>query len=312
MKKVLPFISLLVVLLAGVYVFFLDTPSDNNKQSTIEINTFYPTKPCFRLPKFLTKHGIHKNVMIDLSQQKAKGVSFRFGHKFQKILHAKEWEKYDYFGTYTLDKDGNVYLVPMPFISIHDKTFEYQKHIYKLDTSSGKLSIYMSFDDVKASNLNPYGLTSIVYDCKSDRFYISAIDESTYDKAYGVIYVVDKKTKKILQKIEGFDALSLAILEDDTHHRYLLAGSAKDSALYAYNITSSGLNDKSVKLLELPNATQHIRKIRIKSKNMIKLQAIEFSYSLVASSDSMSRYRYHYSFRYDPKIKKFILEKRSK
>lgn len=315
MKKLLPIISLLVVIVAGIYVVGLDDTKGTkidamkSKTETIKIVSFDKTKSCVKRPKFLDRFKIKSAVMIDLSQRSAKGVSLLFGKGFKKFLHAKEWERYGYFGTYTLDKDGNLYLVPMPFVSIEEHTFEYQKNLYKIDTLSGKLDVFMSFDDVKASNSNPYGLSAIAYDCKSDRFYISAIDESTYDKAKGVIYVVDRKSKKILQKVDGFDALSLSILEDEQHHKYLLAGSARDNALYSYEITNQGLKSKPTKLLEVPTATKHIRKIRIKSKNMLELELIEFSYSLVASSDAQAKYREHYQAIYDTKTKSFKITK---
>ena len=310
MKKLLPIISLLVVIVAGIYVWNLDKEElPQQSKPSINLASFQKTKSCVKPPRFLKRYGVRTAVMIDLSQRNAKGVSLLFGKNFRKYLHSKEWERYDYFGTYTLDRDGNLYLVPMPFVSIEKHTFEYQKNLYKIDTNSGKLDVFMSFDDVNATEANPYGLSAIAYDCKYDRFYISAIDESTYNETKGVIYVVDRKSKKILQKLEGFDALSLSILEDDKKHRYLLAGSAKDDALYSYDIISDGLNTKKVKLLEVPTATQHIRKIRIKSKDMIELETIEFSYSLVASSDEHGKYREHYKALYNPKTKEFHIEK---
>ena len=318
MKKLLPIISLLLVVLAGVYVVNLDSEQKGDSvvekankkiEQNIKLASFDKRKSCAKRPKFLKSFKIKSAVMIDLSQRSAKGVSLLFGKDFRKFLHSPKWERFGYFGTYTLDIDGNIYLVPMPFVSIEKDTFEYQKNLYILDSSSAKLDIFMSFDDVNASNSNPYGLSAIAYDCKSDRFYISAIDSSTYDRANGRIYVVDRKSKKVIDKIDGFDALALTIVEDEKGARYLLAGSARDDALYSYEITQDGLSQDRVKLLNVPTATQHIRKIRVKSKDILELETIEFSYSLIASSDDSGKYREHYLAKYNSLAKSFEVSK---
>ena len=134
--------------------------------------------------------------MIDLSQKRFKGIVLLYGKDFQQVLHPEQWEQYEHFSTYSVDEKGNVYLVPTPFISIRPTTFNLQKNIYKLDTKSGKTSIFMHFEDVLPSANNPYGLNAITYDCDDKTLWVAAIDESNYQSQKGVIYHINLQIQK--------------------------------------------------------------------------------------------------------------------
>jgi len=145
MKKNIPILIALLILFALAYVVIekkrqVVTKTPNH---TFVLNAFTSHRGYEKLPDFLHKLNIIPPVMIDLSQKKYKGIALLFGKQFKNVYHPKQWEQYAYFSTYTLDEKGNVYLVPMPFISIYPTTFNLQKNIYKLDTKTGKVSIFM-------------------------------------------------------------------------------------------------------------------------------------------------------------------------
>jgi hypothetical protein len=256
-----------------------------------EIGSFSKERNCVKPPKFLKKLNITQPVIIDLSQKVLKGIALHYGKNFSKTLHPKIWEQYEHFSTYTLDREGNIYLVPTPFISIYPSTLNLQKNIYKLDTDTGKISIFMHFDDVHPSANNPYGMNAIVYDCDDDTLWVAAIDESNYASQKGVIYQIHLKTKEVLQTVEGFDVLSMAIVKSKKG-KYLLVGSARDNGLYAYEFTKQKLNKTPKKILEISLANEHIRKIKVKSKNHLELQTIPFSYTLIAQTAKKDRTLY--------------------
>ena len=297
MRKYLPVVlSLIVIAVTGYLV--VNKKKENhsavteNRVSVKSVGTFSPQRSCARPPQFLKQLNIAQPVVIDLSQKRFKGIALLYGKQFQKALHPKTWEQYGYFGTYTVDKTGNIYLVPMPFISIFPTTFNLQKNIYKLESKTGKLSLFMHFDDVMPNANNPYGIEAIVYDCEDDTLWIAAIDESDYQRQKGVIYHIDLRSKQVLQRVEGFDALSLQLLRS-SQGKYLLAGSARESALYAFSLSKGILNEVPEKLLTLPNATEHIRKIKVKGKNRLELQSIPFSYALIAQTGHRDRTYYN-------------------
>jgi len=305
MKRFLPIILVIIILGAAGYFVLKDDSSVNNSakeqiQKSFIFEEFEKPKSCSKLPMFLYKAGI-KRPVIDLSQENYTGIAFYYGKKFNKVLHKKEWEKYDYMGTYAIDKRGNIYLAPNPFISIKPTTFNLQKALYKMNGATGELTRWMIFDDIKPNQNNPYGIVSVAFDCQDNTLWLSAIDKSNYKGSNGRIYQIDPKRKEILQKIDAFDALTIAILPIK-EKKYLLAGSAMDNGLYAFDISNKALQ-KPIKLLSLPNPNLHIRKIKVIDKNTLKLEAIKFNYSLIAQS--AKKQRVEFIAKYNPASKKW-------
>ena len=295
MKKSIPIIfSILIIFILAWYVKGLKEKNSflaNEKVGNIGI--FTKQRSCAKHPNFLQKLKIPQPIAIDLSQKQHKGLAFLYGQGLSKAVHLKTWEKFDYFSTYALDPKGNMFLTPMPFISVKEKTFEFQKNIYKLDSNSGKLFVWKSFDEVHASGNNPFGLMALVYDCDDDSLWVSAVDETDYAINRGLIYHIDIKSKKIIEKIEGIDALSLKIVKS-TQGKFLLFGGARKNALYALNMETL----KVKKLFELPNTHEHIRKIKVRGKHLLELQTIPFSYTLIAET-SGNDVRKYYILRWD-------------
>ena len=294
LKKYLPIILSLIIV-AGVS--FVVVNKKNSKESLpvekkMSIGTFNKSKSCAVHPKFLKALKVTHPVTIDLSQQQFTGLAFLWGKDFSKVIHPKQWETFEHFSTYALDEQGNAYLAPMPFISIKPTTFNLQKNIYKLDSTTGKISIFMNFDDVHPSANNPYGIISLVYDCDDKTLWVSAIDESDYRAQKGVIYHVDIETKRVLQKVEGLDALTITLLKSEKG-KFLLAGSARENALYAYGIEDAKLLEPAFKLLELPSANEHVRKIKVMGENLLELQSIPFSYTLIAQTSAQVQRNYY-------------------
>ncbi len=310
LKRYLPIVvALLVVVSMGYWVVTQKANRRFKKPQAREtasvVKRIEPMKPCGRLPSFLQKLHIVQPIMIDLSQQYFKGIALLYGKGLRKVLHPKQWEQFAYLGTYVLDPKGNIYLTPMPFISIDPTTFNLQTNIYRLDTQTGKLSLWMHLDDVNPSPNNPYGVTAIAYDCTDGTLWVSAIDESSYKSQKGVIYHIDPRTKRVLHRIEGFDALSLAVAKGEKGERVLLAGSAREAALYAINISS--LSDKPIKVLTLPSADIRIRKIKVKSLNYLQLETIAFQYALIVQTNK--KLRKIWSITYKSEIKDWCISR---
>jgi hypothetical protein len=283
-----------MVIMAAFIVFHMKKESMAQKRSLKGV--IQKISQCGRRGYFFKDHYITGPVTIDLSQKKYKGIVLYYGKGLQKVYHPKSWERFEYFSTYAVDKEGNLYLVPMPYISIHPTTFNLLSNLYRIDTYTGALSVFMHFDDIKPSPNNPYGLNAITYDCDDDTLWVSTIDQSDYKTQRGVLYHIDPKHKKILQRIEGWDALSLSLMKTDKE-KFLLMGSARDSGLYAFKIKDAKIVGNPKKLFEITNAEEHIRKIKIKDINHLEVQTIPFSYTLIAQSSKKDRLIYDVYYR---------------
>ena len=289
------------------YVKTLKDKHTNIKDKNIDnIGSFQKEGSCVRLPKFLKKLKIPQPIAIDLSQKQYKGLAFLHGKSLSKALHLKIWEKFDYFSTYALDPKGNMFLTPMPFISVKEKTFDFQQNIYKLDTNSGKLSVWMALEDVHAGSNNPFGIISLVYDCDDDSLWVSAIDETSYKVNRGVIYHIDIKSRKIIQTTKNIDALTLQLVRSDKG-KYLLVGNARKNELNALKIKNQKLSSELLTLAILPNSHEHIRKIKVRGQNLFELQTIPFSYTLIAETSEGSD-RKHYKLEWNKNSSIWVLE----
>ena len=306
MKKYAPIIVVLFLLaIASYFLLFKDT-IEPKKKTTFSFEEFNKNRSCASLPKFLLESGLRTSI-IDLSQQKYKGIAF-YTRNYQNVLHKKSWERFDALGTYTIDKFGNLYLTPNPFISIKPSTFNLQKAIYKMDSTTGKLTRWLVIDSISPSATNPYGFISIVYDCDDDTLYASAIDKSGYKGIKGRIYHINPKDKNYTIVVKNFDALTLNILKTK-NKKYLLAGSAIDSSLYAFEFKNGKLNPKPHLLFTLPNPKLHIRKVKIIAKNSLQIEAIKFSYSLIAETNKKQRYIFIATF--NPTTKKWEIKEKN-
>ncbi len=308
MRRYVPvIISILIVFIATIVVINLKS---NNKEilNIANIGEFKRIKTCAIQPLFLSKLKIPQPIAIDLSQQQYRGVAFLFGPNLMQSVHPKSWTRFDHFSSYILDQKGHMYLTPMPYITISPNTFTFQKNIYTLNSHSGKLSIWMSIDEVKAGANNPFGLIALDYDCDDNSLWVSAIDESSYSESRGVIYHIDVDSKKILQKVEGFDALSVKLLKSN-RGKYLLVGSARDNGLYRYEIKGKQLSNIPAKVLELSDFNERIRKITIARDNTLRLETIPFAYTLVAETGEDSTIRENYYAIWSPTLLKWKIEK---
>ncbi len=256
-----------------------------------EIGGFRTPKTCGRLPPFLKELKIPQPIAIDLTQQHHEGISFLHGQNLEHSLHEKDWEQFSHFGTYTLNSKGDIYLAPMPFISIKDNTFELQKQIYTLDGRTGRLTTFMKLEDVHPNANNPYGIVALDYDCDDGSLWVSAIDESDYQQTKGVIYHINPETKEIMQQVEGIDASTIKLL-DTTRGKFLLVGSAREPELQAYPIVNGRLQNTPSSVAILLDPQQRIRKIKIHPQNKLQLQSTPFAYTLVAETSNEYRKGY--------------------
>ncbi len=293
LKRYLPIIiAIFIVSIGALWAINEKNSKKIKEEKPFDIGTFNQTRGCGRHPNFLAKLRVPQPIAIDLSQNRYKGLAFLYGRGLNQAVHLKTWEVFDYFSTYALDPKGNIYLTPMPFVSVNPKTFEFQKNIYFLDTNSGNLSIWLSLDEVEATPNNPFGVIALVYDCDDHTLWVSAIDKSSYDKGRGIIYHIDISSKNILQRFKGVDALSLALLKS-SKGKFLLMGDARKSQLLAIEIKHNKPFSKPIKLLELPNTLEHIRKIKVKGENLLELQTVPFSYTLIAQTSSGEDRKYY-------------------
>ncbi len=276
-----------------------------------------PADYCTVLPVFLKKYPLKKNVAIDLSQTLCKGICFREAIAGGKILKHPQWDDFGAFGPYALDEKGNIYLAPIPFVSVDEHDPREQNKIYRMDSDSGRIVPFMTLpDDVPYNPQNPYNILGLAYDCDTRSLYVATVRGSSFDKELGRIYQIYVPKKKIVDVVHGLDAMGLAVW-NDPDAKYLYYGSARTPEVYRIRLGRRGelSTHKPEKVLALSQYSggrdDRCHRIRFLRDNTMLLKGVEFDYTLRSQSDVR---RNIYRFRYQPQTKswKFVGVERQK
>lgn len=280
-----------------------------------QVNQVINNNSCTKFPSFVGKIGYdiaasafsttEKNkvglMLIELARDK-KTKAVNANQERQKVYQDATWKQFGYLSSITFDNKGNIYVLPTPFISLLQNKPWQMNRIMKVDSETGKMSVWMDLkaDSTQAIN-NPYGLLSLTFDCTDMSIWTSSVYGSSRRKEIGAVYHIDVATKKIIDTLTNADALSLAISTDEKNARRLYYGSARDGKIFSYLIDNKGALIRNSFRLEtsLENlglrGDDKPRKIRFVNGAMV-VTGKSFNYNLEATSDKIeSTYRFVWS-----------------
>lgn len=300
-------IGLAVILAVSAFAFFQfsgqATTASNKRTGPIG-----PLNLCKNIPPIAKKRGLQDPLMIDLRQVGYDGLRIIEAKENGKILQLNEWSSAGHLGPYSLDKMGNIYVAPVPHVSLEVNKPEDQNRILKVDGQTGKMLEFKRFPrPEKTNHNNPFGVMGLAYDCESESIYASSIAGSGFKQELGVIYQVDLATKEVISSIENIDAIGISVYRTKTGKR-LFYGSARTPEVFSIALDEDGKFVGQPRF-ELSLAAQHggsadrAHRIRFSQDRKMEVKGIEFSYSLLAASDPM---RNVYNFAYDANTDQWI------
>lgn len=280
-----------------------------------QVNQIINDNSCKKFPAFVGKMGYdiaasafsttEKNkvglMLIEFVRDK-KTKAVNANQNRQKQYQDATWKQFGYLSSITFDNKGNIYVLPTPFISLLQNKPWQMNRILKVDSETGKMSVWMDLkaDSTQAIN-NPYGLLSLTFDCSDASIWTSSVYGSSRRKVLGAIYHINVASKKIIDTLNNTDALSIAISTDEKNARRLYYGSARDGKIFSYLIDNKGLFVRTRFRLEtsLENlglrGDDKPRKIRFVNGAMV-VTGKSFNYNLEATSDKIeSTYRFVWS-----------------
>lgn len=275
----------------------------DTEQST---KTFTP-KPadlCKFSPSFITTYQLKQPVAIDFTQKGFTGFRMIEVNNGQtgRILQLPSWDDAGHLGLYTTDRKGNLYTTPIPHISLQENKPEQQNKVYKVDTNSGEMEVFVDLPWKSPPSLNnPYGALGLAYDCDTESLYVSSIAGSGRKEELGQIFQIDLKSGQILNTFEGFDVIGLGVFTTKTGKK-LFCGSARDSEIYSIDLDEnsgafSGDVEFVLSLVEQEGGDfDKGHRIRFFEDNRMEVKGVDFNYSLMVASDPM---RNIYNFSYD-------------
>lgn len=249
-----------------------------------------PATWCQGFPEFVADAGFGSNVFIDTSQQLHTGLVIREAAEDGRIYQHPSWDDAGNVGPYAIDRDGNIYVAPVPLVSMHSNRPEDQNRVFRVDGQTGEMVPYADLPwAATPSGANPYGVVGLAYDCDSHSLYASSVAGSDAGEERGRIHRIDLGTGESSTAYEGHDALGLAVFTGGSGKR-LYYGSARRPAIYSVAVAADGglqgAPRLELDLARLPGSSyDKIARIRFTPDGMMTAKGVEFSYSLKAASD---------------------------
>ena len=225
-----------------------------------------------------------------------------------QVVQHPSWTKAGYLGAFTYDKLGTVYLAPAPLASLELNPVEKQNILWSIDTKSAEMTPFIDLPPAKAFNENnPYGLVNFAYDCDTNLLYAASIASSSPTEEVGRIFRIDLSTKKVIDQLEGIEALSMGIYQGINDKR-LYYGSARTGVVSSVKLEADGSfgNDtrEEFSLSALANTTKRPRRLIFRTPDQLEVRAFPFNYSLNVTSENQDTYYY---FSYSPETDKWTL-----
>ena len=227
---------LLAVVVAIAVTFYLYNNSASNKKLIKSVSTvnfkFGLTGNCRGIPKFVAPLKMRTPALDSRQQDGVMGLQIRDYSQKNKVWRHPSWGVTGYIGTFDRDKRGNVYVFPVPYVSLLNNPPEKQNQLYIIDSKTAKMSLFMKLPSETEPNLrNPFGVMGVYYDCDTDSLYVSSVAGTKPIQETGTIYQINVKTRTILSKLENTDAVGVGVFNTSKGKR-LYYGSARSSNLF--------------------------------------------------------------------------------
>jgi hypothetical protein len=221
----------------------------------------------------------------------------------QKVFQHPSWKAAGSLGTMAFDAQGNIYVIPIPSITLLYNEKKAQNTIYKVDSRTQEMKpfIQLPIKDVNSPE-NPFGLLGLIYDCETQMLYASTVFNSDRKKEAGTIYCIETKdeTPKIIDQLDAVDAIGLGIATLNEKKRLFL-GLARSSKLLSVQLNEKGkfvseLREELSLQNEGPSGDDRVRKIRFSKQGDMLVSGVEFYFNLIAPAEKKETvYNYQYN-----------------
>ncbi len=196
------------------------------------------------------------------------------------------WNKAGWLAPIQLDRQGNIYTAPAPFINVLHNPAKGQNTIWKVDAVTGIMDKFLELPlPDSLSEDNPFGIIGMVLLCETGTLYVSTLAGSDRYHERGAIYAIDLATGKIIDRIKATDAMGMGI-SYITGKRKLYFGTGRSSDIYAVTLDSKGRfsssPEKELSIAGLgPGGDDKVRRIRTDKLGNLIIQGMEFNYNLI-------------------------------
>ncbi len=302
-RGIIIILTVLIIAVGAFMVWKFRSPSSTGPVTPAKHYDVGPANLCKLSPALITAYNLEQPVALDFTQRGFTGmrlIEVRDDGS-GKVLQLPSWDDAGHLGLYTLDRRGHVYTTPIPHISLQENKPEEQNRVYKIDSQTGDMKVFVELPWAKPPSLNnPFGALGVAYDCDTECIYVSSVAGSGPNEELGRIFQIDLKSGEILDQIKGIDAIGVGVFTTKKGKK-LFCGSARQPDIYSISLDENGgfIGEPEFVLSLIEEAGGSFDKgqrIRFFEDNRMEIKGIDFNYSLMVASDPM---RNVYNFQYD-------------
>ena len=298
MKKLNFFNQALIAVVLAPFFF------SSCKEDLVEYND----NNCKAIPQFISRLGFDKkHSYFSTSEKHTMGLVLIEAVEGNNITTGKvkqhqdsSWKTAGWLAPIQIDDKGNIFVGPAPFINVLHNGMKDQNTLYKVDAINGKMQVFVKlpFATEITNNQNPFGIIGLAYLCETNSIYVSSVAGSDRQHERGVIYQVDAGNGKIIDQLEGIDALGMGI-SYKSGKRELFFGKARSTEVYAIELDHKGkFKGPPYPAFSLVNlglrGDDKVRKIKTDKNGDVVVYAMEFNFNLIAPGEKQESVYYFF------------------
>jgi hypothetical protein len=303
--KIKQLITLLLLLaLLGLAYFYFTTNRQAKRPQILPTNfKLGVVNNCRKVPNFVQSLNMQQPAIDSKQQGHNGGLLIRDIRNRNHAWQHKSWEQSGFIGAFDRDNKGNIYVAPLPYVSLLKNPPEKQNQIYLIDHKSAQMSLYLKLpSEFEPNSKNPFGSMGIFYDCETHSLYVSSVAGSLPKQEKGVIYQIDLNTNKIISSLKNTDAVGIGIFNTLKSKR-LYFGSARKPYIYSIKLDQNGsftgpkryeLSLSQIQGGDTTVAKKFVFK-KVQNKYQMTIKETEFGFRLMAENN-LNRKKYHFQY----------------
>ena len=302
--KQLIILVLLLSLVGLTYFYFIINNKQNKTPQTLPAHfKFGLVNNCRKVPSFVHSLNMQQPAIDSKQQGHNGGLLIRDIRNQNHIWQHKSWLQSGFIGAFDRDNKGNIYVAPLPYVSLLKNPPEKQNQIYLINNQSAQMSSYLKLpSELSPNSKNPFGTMGLFYDCDSHSLYVSSVAGSLPKQEKGVIYQIDLSSNKIISSLKNTDAIGIGVFNTLKSKR-LYFGSARKPHIYSVKLDEnghfSGPKRYELSLSEIQGGDTTVAKKfifkKIENKYQMTIKETEFGFRLMAENN-LNRKKYHFQY----------------
>jgi|GEM_PF-729780 len=315
-KRITVAVLLSALLGLGASVAFWTSKRSPSEPAFILQGPLSARNGCRRPPTFFNGLGFGRGVSLSTAERDLIGIAaVEFDSNTKKRIRYWQhpsWSKFGQLSAFTLDRQGDLYVIPAPRVNLADNPPALQNRLYRIDASTGEMQLALAFPVAAAANArNPYAGMALSYDCNTHSLWLSSVAGSEPSRERGKILRIQLQPSIAVQdQLDDFDGFGIAAFSagstlqagaDKANQQGLLIASARHGSVLLQAMNKDGsLQGRPLTMLSIaglgPLGNDRVRKIDIGSQGELLLHGTPFNFNLAQPSAQHAAVKYRFAW----------------